>query len=106
MEMRKLLIALLLLVPSLCFGQSTFIYGTSGTRTTDTAKTLNTLYLPKYATADSNKVLGLDARGIVVLRTKGTGEGTVDSSIYSTVYRDDTGKTQIRDSRLSHQPIP
>lgn len=51
-------------------------------RTTDTAYTIgslrvdSTLRFVKYATADSNKVLGFDAGGRAVLRTKGAGGGT------------------------------
>lgn len=94
--MRKLALIILLLLPSFAFGQGTFIFATYGTRPTDTAKTLNTLFLPKYATADSNKVLGLDARGVVVLRTKSTGGSGADSAVFSPNYRVDTAKTQIR----------
>lgn len=40
--------------------------------------------LRKYATSDTNKVAGFDANGNIVLRTKSTGGGSTDSSIFAT----------------------
>ena len=54
-------------------------------RTTDTAYTIgslrvdSTLRFVKYRSADSNKVLGVDAGGLIVLRTKGTASASTDS---------------------------
>lgn len=68
-------VLLLLLLPFASQGQSLRWFATVQPRDTDTAITLNQLKMPWYSTEDSNKVLGVDENGLVVLRTKGTGGG-------------------------------
>lgn len=89
-------VLLLLLLPFASQGQSLRWFATVQPRDTDTAITLNQLKMPWYSTEDSNKVLGVDENGLVVLRTKGTGGGDADSSVFSTIYGVDTAKTAIR----------
>lgn len=85
----------LLLLTILCafsaVGQNKIYYATA--RPTDTAFTPGSWRLDsvmratRYATSDTNKVLGTNAQGYFVLRTKGTGSATIDSNLYSTVSR-------------------
>lgn len=77
--MKNILIILLLLTANVSYGQL-YNYFAVG-RTTDTATTPGSLMipyylrLPTYATTDTNKVIGLDASGKLVLRTKTTSSG-------------------------------
>jgi hypothetical protein len=76
------ILAFLLLGMGIASAQNTNKF--ASTRTTDTAYTIgslrvdSTLRFVKYRSADSNKVLGVDAGGMIVLRTKGAG-GSTDS---------------------------
>lgn len=83
---------ILLLITSTAYGQALVPFG--GTRPTDTAYAARSLRidsvvrLVRYGSTDSNKVLGVDAGGRLVLRTKTTGGGgSVDSSVYATIAR-------------------
>jgi hypothetical protein len=77
------LLFLLLFITSISYGQTLVPFG--GTRTTDTAYAARSLRidsvvrLVRYGSSDSNKVLGVDAGGKLVLRTKGTGGSGVTS---------------------------
>lgn len=77
--MKNILIILLLLTANVSYGQL-YNYFAVG-RTTDTATTSGSLMipyylrLPSYGTTDTNKVIGLDASGKLVLRTKTTSSG-------------------------------
>lgn len=87
---KHLLILLILLCTISAFGQNKVSYAWA--RKTDTAYTPGSWLLDSvmrakyYASADSNKVLGVDAQGYFVLRTK-SNAATVDSSLYATVTR-------------------
>jgi hypothetical protein len=76
------LIAFILLIPFLSFGQSGSTIPFGNGRPIDTARTWGScridsvLVLPKYKTADSNKVLGIGSDGRAVLRTKGNTDTT------------------------------
>jgi hypothetical protein len=92
----RYLLLILLFTANIAHGQSYINFALSP-RTTDTARTLLNLLangyvrFPSYASADSNKVLGVDAGGKLILRTKGTGgggggTGTVTSLGYTQGY--------------------
>lgn len=96
--MRLLTTILLLLSYSVSWGQGQkFTYGGNNAK----VYVLGDILFPKYATSDSNKVIGLDSNGNLVIRTKGNGSGSgADSSLFTTIYRDDTGKRNIRQTHL------
>jgi hypothetical protein len=80
---------ILLLITSTAYGQTLVPFG--GTRPTDTAYAARSLRidsvvrLARYGSTDTNKVIGVDAGGRLVLRTKGT--ATTDSNVFATVAR-------------------
>lgn len=85
----KLIIAILCL-PIFASAQPWQLVGFGGNRPKDTAYAARSLRidsvvrLVNYATSDTNKVVGLDAQGFLVLRTKGNGSGsTIDTSSLS-----------------------
>jgi hypothetical protein len=92
---------ILLFIGSTASAQTKVAFG--GTRPIDTAwaarflRIDSALRLLKYSTSDSNKVLGFDANGNGILRTKGTGGGggSTDSTVFYTVYRSDTSRANI-----------
>ncbi len=95
------ILIILLFICSTASAQTRVAFG--GTRPIDTAwaarflRIDSALRLLKYSTADSNKVLGFDANGNGILRTKGTGGGggSADSTVFYTVYRSDTSRANI-----------
>ena len=91
--MRNILAILFVLCSASAFAQVSTKFGAN--RSTDTSYTPAFLKLPVYATSDTDKVLGIDANGIVTLRTKGGG-GSADSATFATQYQVDTAKLNIR----------
>jgi hypothetical protein len=77
------LLFILLFITSIANGQTLVPFG--GTRTTDTAYAARSLRIDsvvrfvRYGSSDTNKVLGVDAGGKLILRTKGTGGSGVTS---------------------------
>jgi hypothetical protein len=121
--MRHIVLIFLLLFSLSAYGQGTIPFANG--RTTDTANTPGSLKAGgvvrflTYATSDTNKVLGINAQGILVWRTKSTGSGGgvtqetlddscnairadfptgggADSSVFATVYDVDTAKRNLR----------
>jgi len=94
--MKKIFSLILVLLSLSSYGQQLITFG--GSRTTDTAYAARSMRvdsvvrLLRYRTVDSNKVVGFDANGFLVLRTKGTG---ADSNVFYTKYRSDTSRTAI-----------
>jgi hypothetical protein len=92
------ILAFLLLWTGIASAQNTNKF--ASTRTTDTAYTIgslrvdSTLRFVKYRSADSNKVLGVDAGGLIVLRTKGAGGST--DSLQTVIDRGRNSNKQIR----------
>lgn len=95
----------MLMYGGLAWGQGVYVVGSS--RATDTNKVpawisifAKNVRLTQYASADSNKVLGINAAGDLVLRTKAAVGGylqVADSDIYTTVAsfeRDKNNNTQ------------
>jgi hypothetical protein len=82
---------ILLLITSTAYGQTLVPFATG--RATDTAYAARSLRvdsvvrLVRYGSTDTNKVIGVDAGGRLVLRTKTTGGGSVDSTVYATIAR-------------------
>lgn len=76
------------------YGQGTTTIG--ATRTTDTTLIKSQLKFTSLATADTNKVLGINSNGQIILRIKGGGGATTDSAVYATVSR--LADTMRRDS--------
>ena len=92
----KNLLILFLLLPLLSFGQSTIPFANG--RTTDTGRTWGScridsvLVLPKYASADTNKVIGVGADGRAVWRTKrNTDTSSLSNRINQSVKYSDSG---------------
>lgn len=90
----------MLLCSSLAFGQQLISFG--GSRMTDTAYAARSMRVDsvvrfvRYRTVDTNKVVGFDANGFLVLRTKGNGSGgSTDSTVFYTTYRADTSRAAI-----------
>lgn len=82
---------LIFLLPLCAAAQDGQLIKFGGSRPQDTAYAARSLRLDSvlralyYATSDTNKVLGVNAQGYLVLRTKGTGSGTAtDTSSLST----------------------
>jgi len=93
--MKQILTILIMLCAGVAFGQATVSFGAS--RTTDTSNTIATIKAPKYASSDTNKVLGVTSTGVITLRTKTTSSGgSTDSTTFTTNYRVDTAKTNLR----------
>lgn len=89
MKKLKLFLALFLL-PLFVVAQDGQLIKFGGSRPQDTAHAARSLRFDSvmravyYATSDTNKVLGINAQGFLVLRTKGNGSGTtVDTSSLS-----------------------
>ena len=85
--MRYALTILFALSSLVASAQITFNF--AATRSTDTSKTSGYMYLPVYATSDTDMVLGVDSRGIVILRNRSggsAGTGTVTSVGYVAGY--------------------
>jgi hypothetical protein len=94
----RYILLLLLFTANIAHGQSYINFALSP-RNTDTAKTLLNLLvngyvrLPSYASADSNKVLGVTSSGMLVLRTKGAGGGGGSGTVTSAGYTAGRGIT-------------
>lgn len=104
--MRNILAILFVLCSASAFAQVSTKFGAN--RSTDTSYTPAFLKLPVYATSDTDKVLGIDANGIVALRTKGGGGGSTDSTIFVTVTRlgDSLGQyVALRDSESVYYTV-
>lgn len=93
--MKRIIIALVIVVWSVgAMAQGTTTIG--ATRTTDTTLIKSQLKFTSLATADTNKVLGINSNGQIILRIKGGGGATTDSAVYATVSR--LADTMRRDS--------
>jgi hypothetical protein len=94
----RYILLLLLFTANIAHGQS-YINFAQSPRNTDTARTLLNLLvngyvrLPSYASADSNKVLGVTSNGMLVLRTKGAGGGGGSGTVTSAGYTAGRGIT-------------
>lgn len=98
--MRNLIVFTFLLLGLDAFGQSGQLIPIGGSRPIDTAyaarsfRVDSAIRFVRYRTSDTNKVVGFDANGFMILRTKSTGGGGpfYDSVLMATQYRLDTVK--------------
>lgn len=103
MNRMKRLLFILAFLPLFASAQNYIYFG--ATRTTDTSRTLGALRvdgkvrIPSYANTDTNRVLSTDAGGNFVWRVKTTssgGGGGGDSTVFLTIFREDTAKANLR----------
>lgn len=92
--MRLIITIIVIILCAFCFyqaeGQCTSIFGNNNPACY--VKSVNGLWMPFYATDDTNKVIGVDAEGKFVLRTKSSGI-PIDTSFF--LLKTDTSRNNI-----------
>jgi hypothetical protein len=91
--MRNIITILLLLVSSVAFGQGTINFGAS--RSTDTGLTKGQLKFTAYANSNTSRYLTVNSNGYVVFGVPAGGGSSGDSTVFLTVYRGDTMRSNI-----------